>query len=75
MGMLLSLPYSKKLRRKKILDSRGAIRVHGGGFGGTTQNFVPLEMVDEFKNEIEKVFGEGKCHVLNIRKYGGIKVF
>ncbi len=60
---------------ENILENKGAYRVHGGGFGGTTQNFVPLSMVSEFKKEIEKVFGEGKCHILNIRKYGGIKVF
>ena len=59
---------------ENILKGRGACRVHGGGFGGTTQNFVPNDMVSEFKKNIEKVFGENKCHVLNIRKYGGIKV-
>ncbi len=60
---------------ENILKDVGAYRVHGGGFGGTTQNFVPLGIAEEFKTEIEKVFGEGKCHILNIRKYGGIKVF
>ena len=57
-----------------ILKGKGAYRVHGGGFGGTTQNFVPVEMVDEFKAAIESVFGKGKCHILFIRNYGGIKV-
>lgn len=57
-----------------ILQGRGACRVHGGGFGGTTQNFVPNDMVNDFKTRMEKVFGKGKCHILNIRKYGGIKV-
>lgn len=52
----------------------GAWRVHGGGFGGTTQNFVPLAQLDTFKTEMEKVFGEGSCHVLNIRPYGGVCV-
>lgn len=52
----------------------GAWRVHGGGFGGTTQNFVPLAQLDTFKTEMEKVFGEGSCHVLNIRRYGGVCV-
>lgn len=60
---------------ENILRDKGSYRVHGGGFGGTTQNFVPIEMAQDFKKEIEKVFGEGKCHILNIRKYGGIKVF
>lgn len=60
---------------ESILDGKGSYRVHGGGFGGTTQNFVPLDMVDEFKEKTEKIFGKDKCHILNIRKYGGIKVF
>jgi len=60
---------------ESILQGRGAHRVHGGGFGGTTQNFVPLDMVDEFKQKTEAVFGEGKCHILNIRPKGGIQVF
>ncbi len=52
----------------------GAWRVHGGGFGGTTQNFVPLAQLDTFKTAMEKVFGDGSCHVLNIRPYGGVCV-
>lgn len=59
---------------QSILEGRGAYRVHGGGFGGTTQNFVPLDLVDQFKTAIEQVFGEGKCHILFIRKHGGIRV-
>ena len=57
-----------------MLEGKGAWRVHGGGFGGTTQNFVPVEMLDTFKTTIEQVFGEGSCHVLNIRPYGGVCV-
>ena len=59
---------------EQVLDGKGAYRVHGGGFGGTTQNFVPVEMVAEFKDKIESVFGEGSCHVLQIRNAGGVKV-
>ena len=58
----------------RLLEGKGAWRVHGGGFGGTTQNFVPVEMLDTFKTAIEQVFGEGSCHVLNIRPYGGVCV-
>ena len=57
-----------------MLEGKGAYRVHGGGFGGTTQNFVPVEMVDEFKTAIEKVFGEGNCIALRVRNDGAIKV-
>ena len=57
-----------------ILEGKGAYRVHGGGFGGTTQNFVPVDMVDMFQFAIEKVFGKGKCHILFIRNQGGVRV-
>ena len=56
-----------------LLHGRGAFRVHGGGFAGTVQAFVPLEMLDSFKEGMERVLGEGKCHVLSIRSEGGIR--
>ncbi|WMI80987.1 galactokinase [Anaerotignum sp. MB30-C6] len=57
-----------------LLDGRGAFRVHGGGFAGTVQAFVPNEMLMEFKNGIEAMVGEGSCHVLSIRMAGGIEL-
>ena len=57
-----------------LLQGRGAYRVHGGGFAGTVQAFVPFDLLTKFKSEIERVLGEGKCHVLNIRADGGIRV-
>ena len=57
-----------------ILGGRGAVRVHGGGFGGTAQAFVPLDMLDPFKERIEAVIGKGGCHVLSIRPAGGIRI-
>ncbi len=59
---------------QRVLEGCGAWRVHGGGFGGTTQNFVPLARLEEFRSTIEQVFGEGSCHVLNIRPCGGVCV-
>ena len=56
------------------LKGQGAYRVHGGGFAGTVQAFVPLDMLDSFKASIEAVLGENSCHVLNIRQQGGIRV-
>lgn len=56
------------------LHGRGAYRVHGGGFAGTVQAFVPLDMLDSFKADIEAVLGQDACHVLNIRDQGGIRV-
>ncbi|MBQ3093888.1 MAG: galactokinase [Clostridia bacterium] len=57
---------------QRLLDGCGAWRVHGGGFGGTTQNFVPADKLDTFRDTMEAVFGKGHCHVLTIRPYGGI---
>ena len=56
---------------KHLLGGRGAVRVHGGGFAGTAQAFVPLDMLDEFKAGMESILGEGHCHVLSIRPEGG----
>ncbi|MGN0107648.1 MAG: galactokinase [Hominilimicola sp.] len=58
----------------ELLGNRGAYRVHGGGFAGTIQAFVPFDMLDEFKNKIEEVLGEGMCHVLSIRPVGGYEL-
>lgn len=57
----------------EILGERGAYRVHGGGFAGTVQAFVPNDMLDEFKQKIEAVLGKDMCHVLSIRPVGGYR--
>ena len=57
---------------KHLLGGHGACRVHGGGFAGTIQAFVPNEQLEEFRSGIEAVLGEGSCHVLSIRPEGGI---
>ena len=54
------------------LAGRGAYRVHGGGFAGTVQAFVPYDMLDEFVAGMDGVLGEGACHVLSIRPQGGV---
>ena len=57
------------------LKGRGACRVHGGGFAGTIQAFVPLDLLDSFKEQMERMLGEGRCHVLSIRPEGGAVVW
>ncbi len=59
---------------ESILKGRGAWRVHGGGFAGTIQAFVPNEILEDYKNAMECVFGEGSCYVLIIRPVGGAEV-
>ena len=56
-----------------LLRGKGAYRVHGGGFAGTVQAFVPHHMLDGFKEAVEGALGEGTCHVLNVRPYGGVR--
>lgn len=57
-----------------VLGVNGAYRVHGGGFAGTIQAFVPNELLQEYKTAMEDVFGKGSCHVLIIRPVGGTRV-
>ena len=56
------------------LQGRGAYRVHGGGFAGTIQAFVPVDMLDEFVAGMDAALGEGACHVLSIRPQGGVEM-
>ena len=58
-----------------IMEGKGAWRVHGGGFAGTTLNFVPNGKVDEFVRQMEAVFGSHSCYVLNVRPEGAAVVF
>lgn len=55
-----------------ILKGKGAWRVHGGGFAGTIQAFVPNELLETYKNAMNSLFGDDACYVLNIRPYGGV---
>ena len=57
-----------------FLGDNGVSRVHGGGFAGTIQAFVKNDIVIEYQKIMDKVFGQGACSVLKIRKYGGMKV-
>ena len=59
---------------EQLLGGRGAVRVHGGGFGGTVQAFVPLELLESFRGGTEAVLGAGSCHVVHIRPVGGCRI-
>lgn len=59
---------------KRVLGGKGAVRVHGGGFAGTIQAFVPLSLAEAYVAEMERVFGEGACYVFRIRPVGGVEV-
>lgn len=68
-GMVLGL-----YTAEKVLNGRGACRVHGGGFAGTIQAFVPNDLLEKFISEMEHLFGKGSCYNLFIRPLGGTKV-
>ncbi len=59
---------------KRVLDGRGAVRVHGGGFAGTIQAFVPCELTEAYKTEMNRIFGEGSCFEVQVRPVGGIEI-
>lgn len=69
-GMSLALCLSEQL-----LNGKGASRVHGGGFGGTMQAYVPNDMVDDYVKKMQAVFGDGCCYLLKIRSVGPKKVY
>ena len=56
------------------LNGRGAYRVHGGGFAGTIQAFVPYDILDQFVAGMDAALGQGACHVLSIRPQGGVEM-
>ena len=59
---------------ENMLQGCGAWRIHGGGFAGTTLNFVPQDLTEKFVNVMEQAFGKGACSVLNIRPVGAARV-
>ena len=60
---------------RSLLGGAGAIRVHGGGFAGTIQAFVPNDLVAGFRDGMETILGKGRCHILHIRPIGGCQIF
>ena len=57
-----------------FLQGRGACRVHGGGFAGTIQAFVPFDILEGFVAAVDGILGKGACHVLSIRPQGGVEM-
>jgi galactokinase len=68
-GITLGLTLSAQL-----LNGRGASRVHGGGFAGTLQAFVPEDQLNDYVAGMERVFGQGACYQLIVRPVGAIRV-
>ena len=68
-GIPLALAVSQR-----VLEGRGAWRLQGGGFAGTIQAFVPLDLLESYRAAIDAVFGPGSCHVLTVRNFGAVEV-
>ncbi|MHB1153089.1 MAG: galactokinase [Eubacteriales bacterium] len=71
-GLTLALCLSEN--NLALCDKKSAVRVHGGGFAGTIQAFVPVGFVPAFKTALEAVFGEDSCTVLSVRKFGAAEI-
>ena len=59
---------------RRVLGGCGAVRVHGGGFAGTIQAFVPTYLAESYVAEMDRVFGLGSCRILTIRPVGGTEI-
>ena len=57
-----------------VLGENAAVRVHGGGFAGTVQAFVPIEKTEEYQQKMNALFGGGSCYVLRVRPVGGVEI-
>jgi galactokinase len=69
-GLSLALCLAERL----LADCKSAWRVHGGGFAGTVQAYVPLSRVAEFRAAMDAAFGEGACLELHIRGVGAVRL-
>ena len=65
---------SRDIPLRTLGGKTAAWRVHGGGFAGTVQAFVPTEEVETFRRVMDAAFGEGRCMVLRIRPVGAVKI-
>ena len=73
-GISLALALSEQLFGEFEGTRKAVCRVHGGGFAGTMQAFVPEEDTAAYREGIDKVFGEGACMIMHVRPFGAIKI-
>lgn len=59
---------------RKLLGDNGAVRVHGGGFAGTIQAFVPNDLAESYISEMNRIFGKDSCTKMRIRPVGGVEI-
>jgi galactokinase len=69
-GLTLALALTRN-----FLEGKGACRVHGGGFAGTIQAYIPMDRLDDYRKLMEGIFGVGALTVLRIRALGAVEIF
>jgi len=74
-GISVALALTKDFfRRQKPGGSKAACRVHGGGFAGTIQTYIPIDLMETYFSCIEAVFGKGSITPLMIRQKGALEL-
>jgi galactokinase len=71
-GLSVALAVSTEFFRARGM--KAACRVHGGGFAGTIQAYIPTDMVDAYKARMEALFGAGALSLLRIRQTGAVEL-
>jgi galactokinase len=70
-GISVALALTKDFLKKQKI--KGACRVHGGGFAGTIQTYLPIDTINTYRAYIESVFGAGAVTELKIRPQDAIE--
>lgn len=73
-GVSLGLMMSEIFLGDNSVYSNGVCRVHGGGFAGTILAIVKDNAVDEYRRNMDKIFGDGASMILQIRHCGGVRI-
>jgi len=71
-GLSVALAVSREFFRARGMSA--ACRVHGGGFAGTIQAYVPVDVVEDYRAQMEALFGSGALSRLRIRQAGAVEI-
>lgn len=74
-GLSLALALTEGFLDARGIRDKSALRVHGGGFAGTIQVFLPTAYLSEYREYIDATFGDGAAMPLNVRPVGACRLF